>query len=124
MLDAVCRFCAERVFGPDRAALLAVDLAGGDDRAAAARQTERERLERVVADLVRRRRGLVRQAQGGDPDDPFTKAPRHGCNGLEKEKRTALSAVCDLDTADAADTARPGPADIALLDALHRHTQG
>jgi site-specific DNA recombinase len=54
VLDAVARFYADRVFGPDRAAALTADLATLDDRAAAEHQAQRERLQRTIADPTRR----------------------------------------------------------------------
>ena len=118
MLDAVARFFADRVFGPQRRAILATDLAGTDDRAARERQAERERLQRITADVVRRQNSLLRQAQDGDPDDPFTKALRGTYNDLDAEKNAALATIAQLDAAEGARPGRPGAADIALLDAL------
>ncbi|MQB01402.1 MAG: hypothetical protein GEU78_14110, partial [Actinobacteria bacterium] len=118
ILDAIGRFFTDRVFGPDRRHLLAADLDQTDDHAARQRQAERERLQRMLADLTRRQESMIRQAQDGDPDDPFTKALRTSYNDLEKQKTTALAAVADLDAADDAELTRPGPDDAALLDAL------
>jgi site-specific DNA recombinase len=71
VLDAVARFYADRVFGPDRVAALTAELATVEDRAAANRQTERERLQRRIADLTRRQTTLLRQAQDlVDANDP------------------------------------------------------
>ena len=116
VLDAVCRFYAERLLGPDRQALLEADLAGSDDRDTAARTAERERHQRAIADLTRRQDALIRQAQDADPDDPFTKALRSSYNDLEKEKKAALTAIGLLDQTHT--TRGHGPADAALLDQL------
>ncbi|CRK59350.1 Site-specific recombinase [Alloactinosynnema sp. L-07] len=118
ILDAVTRFFADRVFGPQRHAILAADIAGIDDRATHERHTERERLQRALADLTRRQNSIMRQAQDGDPDDPFTKALRGTYNDLEAERTGTLAAITQLDAADDAEPSRPGAADIALLDAL------
>ncbi len=118
VLDAVSQFYADRVFGALRQELLAADIAGIDDRATRRRQAERERLQRIVEDLTRRQNSVLRQAQDGDPDDPFTKALRNTYNELENEKSAAVSDIAQLDAADKTKPGRPADADIALLDAL------
>jgi site-specific DNA recombinase len=119
LLDALARFYAERVFGPDRAAALAADLATIDDRAATDRHTQRQRLQQKIADITRRQAALLRQAQDiTDPEDPWTKGLRTSYNDLDAEKTAALTAVAELDTADHAEPGRPHPSDIALLDQL------
>jgi site-specific DNA recombinase len=118
LLDAVGRFFADRVFGPRRQQLLAAQLATVDTRAAQARQTERERLQRQLADITRRQESVLRQAQDGDPDDPFTKALRGSYNQLDAEKTAVLAVIADLDTADQAEPHRPTRDDATLLDAL------
>ncbi len=116
--DAITHFFADRVFGADRRDTLAADLDGIDDRAARERQSERERLQRVIADVTRRQNSVLKQAQNGDPDDPFTKALRSTYNDLDAEKTAALSVIAQLAAADDAEPHRPGTTDIALLDAL------
>jgi DNA invertase Pin-like site-specific DNA recombinase len=118
VLDAVARFFADRVFGPQRREILAADLAGIDNRAAHQRQAERERLQRVVADVARRHNSILRQAQDGDPDDPFTKALRGTYNELDAEKSAALATIADLDAADETQPGRPSTTDVTLLDTL------
>lgn len=118
VLDAVSQFYADRVFGILRHELLAADIAGIDDRAARQRQTDRERLQRTVENLTRRQDSVLRQAQDGDPDDPFTKALRNTYNELETEKTAAVSDIDQLNAANQAEPCRPADADIALLDAL------
>jgi site-specific DNA recombinase len=118
LLDAVSRFFAERVFGPHRRDLLAAELASVDTRAARARQVERERLQRQLADIARRQDSVLRQAQDGDPDDPFTKALRGSYNQLEAQKTAALAVIASLDAADEAEPHRPTRGDASLLDAL------
>jgi site-specific DNA recombinase len=109
---------ADRIFGPHRRDILAADLAGIDDRVTRDRHSERERLQRAVADVVRRQHSILRQAQDGDLDDPFTKALRGTFNDLEVEKKTALAAIADLDAVDQTEPGLPSAADVALLDAL------
>src|SRR5215470_12344699 len=119
ILDAVSRFFADRVFGPQRREILTADLAGIDDQAARTRQTERQRLQRVIADVARRQNSILRQAQDSDdPNDPFTKALRGTYNDLEAQKTATLATITQLDTADQTEPSRPNDTDIALLDAL------
>ncbi|WP_280358664.1 hypothetical protein [Nocardia otitidiscaviarum] len=119
VLDAVSKFYANRVFGTHRQHLLAADIASIDDRAAKQRQAERERLQRSLDDPHRRQNSVLRQAQDGDPEDPFTKALRDTYNDLEREKPATLAAIAQLDVDDRADPGRrPATADVAVLDAL------
>ncbi len=118
VLHAVSRFFADRVFGAQRREILAADLHGVDDRATRQRQAERERLQRALADIARRQNSILRQAQDGDPDDPFTKGLRGSYNELEAQKNATLAAVTELDVADGAEPGRPSADDAALLDAL------
>ncbi|GAB4588989.1 hypothetical protein Ntsu_68210 [Nocardia sp. IFM 10818] len=118
VLDAVSQFYADRVFGPLRHELLTADIEGIDDRAARQRQADRERLQRTVNDLARRQSAVLRQAQDGEPDDPFTRALRNTYNELETEKSAAASEIAQLEAADQAEPGRPADTDVALLDAL------
>jgi DNA invertase Pin-like site-specific DNA recombinase len=120
VLEAVSGFYADRVFGPHRQDLFAADLAGVDGHAAKQRDAERERLQRVLADLARRQSNVMRQAQDGDPNDPFTQGLRQTYNNLEAERRAALATVAKLDAADQAAPDRPTAADASLLDDLPR----
>jgi hypothetical protein len=110
ILDAVSAFYTDRVFGPQRRELLAAEVAGTEDRETRQRDADRERLQRALADLARRQNNVLRQAQDGDPDDPFTHGLRRTYNDLEAERRSALAAVAELDAAEQAAPARPGPA--------------
>jgi DNA invertase Pin-like site-specific DNA recombinase len=118
ILGAVSAFYADRVFGPHRRDLLAADLATVDDRETRQRDTDRDRHQRALADLTRRQHNVMRQAQDGDPDDPFTQGLRHTYNDLETQRRTTLAAIAELDAADNAAPARPTADDAGLLDAL------
>ncbi|WP_156096587.1 recombinase family protein [Amycolatopsis jejuensis] len=118
IVDAVSQFVAERVFGPQRREMLAADLDGLDDHVALQRQADRERLNRVVTDLARRQASVLRQAQEGDPEDPFTQGLRTTYNELETQKKAAITAIADLDAADEVEPGKPGEDSIALLDAL------
>jgi hypothetical protein len=118
ILDAVTRFFGDRVFGPDRRAILAADLGSVDDHAARERQAERDRLERTLASVTRRQATVLRQAQDGDPDDPFTKALRGTYNELEADKTTTLAAITAIDSAAETEAPQPSTTDIDLLDAL------
>jgi site-specific DNA recombinase len=85
------------VFGPDRAAALAADLATVDDRAATERQQQRAALQQRIADITRRQAALLHQAQSiTDPDEPWASGLRSGYNDLNAEKTAMLAAVADL----------------------------
>ncbi|GAB2954170.1 hypothetical protein GCM10023080_011220 [Streptomyces pseudoechinosporeus] len=115
ILEAISAFLSNRVFGPERRELLAAELASVDDRAARQRQTERDRLQRTLDGLSHRQENILRQAETGDPGDPFTKGLRESYNRLEAEREATLA---ELDAADAAEPARPTPEDADLLDGL------
>ena len=115
ILEAITRFFADRVFGPHRRDIVAADLDGIHDRTERERQFERERLQRVVADVTRRQSSVLRQAQNGDRDDPFATALRSTYNDLDAEKTAALSLIAQL---DATDEAGPSGSGAALLGAL------
>lgn len=116
VLDAVARFFAERVFGPDRRTMLQAEVSSIDDRAASDRAAEQGRLERQLADIERRQEATLRQAIDGDPNDPFTKALRTTYNDLEKAKQRCLSALTALGEKAPPATMRGATPD--LLDAL------
>jgi len=118
ILDAVSHVYTARVFGPHRRELFAADLARVDDRETRQREADRERLQRTLADLARRQNNIMRQAQDADPDDPFSQGLRQTYNTLETERRTALTAIAELDAADQAGPPRPTAEDVDLLDAL------
>jgi site-specific DNA recombinase len=118
VLDAVARFFADRVFGRQRRAILTTDLATIDNQQAHARDADRQRLHRRLADIARRQNSILRQAQDGDPDDPFTRALRSTYNDLDAERLTTLSALATLDATDPTAPARPDAAEVDLLDAL------
>jgi site-specific DNA recombinase len=90
ILGTLSQFLADRIFGPHRRDILAADLNGLDDHANQQRQVERERLRRVLADPTRRQASVLRQAQDGDPDDPFAQGLRTTYNELEKQQKAAL----------------------------------
>jgi site-specific DNA recombinase len=118
VLDAVSGFYGDRVFGVDHWAILTTDLATLDDREALAWDAERGRLQRTLADLVRRQDPVMRQAQDGNPDDRFTRALRGTYNDLDAERTAALAAIASQDAADMAAPAHPDAGDVDLLDAL------
>ncbi len=115
---AIADFYAERVFGRSRITLLTADMASYDDRAAQERDAERGRLHKKTDDLTRRQANLLRQAQDGDPDDPFTQGLRATYNQLDAERKITEAKIHELDEADAAEPDRPGPDNLRLLDAL------
>ncbi len=58
-----------------------------------------ERLDRTLIEIKARQHRIRRQAQIGDPDDPFTRDLREDCNQLENEKNTTLLELAELDAA-------------------------
>ncbi len=118
LLDAVGRFFAERIFGPDRTSILEADLATVDDTAARAREEDRERLQRQLVEIERKQDALLRQAQDGAPDDPFAKALRQNYNELAANKNTVQAEMVQLDAQDIETPAPPTPSDLSLLDAV------
>ncbi len=118
LLDAVSAFYADRVFGPHRRDLLAADLTTVDDRESRQREAERDRLQRALADLVRRQDNVMRQAQDCDPDDPFGQGLRQTYNQLDTQRRATLTAITELDAAAQTQPVHPSAADVDLLDAL------
>ena len=115
---AIAEFYTERVFGRSRVALLTADMASYDDRAAQERAAERARLQKKIDDLVRKQGNLLRQAQEGDPDDPFTQGLRSQYNQLDADRKITAAKIAELDEADQAEPDRPGPESLDLLDAL------
>ncbi|GAA5109076.1 recombinase family protein [Haloechinothrix salitolerans] len=116
LLDEVCAFYAERVFGPDRRALLLADIPAADDQATREREAQCKRLQRTLADITRRQDAILRQAQTGDPDDPFTKALRSTYNDLESQKAASSAAITKLSENN--NRHQITDDDLAVLDAL------
>lgn len=119
VLDAVNTVFNDSVFGPDRHTVLAAELATADTTQAERRSVERERLQRVLADIARQQAAIMTQARAGDPNDPFTQALRTDYNELDSRKNTTLAVIAQLDTEDGNDP-HPLPSldEIALLDEL------
>lgn len=120
LLEALDSFYNDRVFGPHRRELLAAELDGLDDTAAQQRQHERERHQRVLADITRRQHNLMRQAQDAEPGDPFAAGLRDSYNQLEADRIATLATIDQLDAQGTNEPAKPTAADAALLDALPR----
>ncbi|MGY6651472.1 zinc ribbon domain-containing protein [Amycolatopsis sp. TRM77291] len=104
VLDAVAKFFADRVFGPDRRTILEADLADVDDHATAERESGRDRVQRKLAEIAKQQASILKQAQRGDPDDPFTAALRDRYNNLPKEEKQLQAKITELDEADLAAT--------------------
>ena len=117
ILDAITRFYAERCSArPGR---------HSRRRPGHRRRPRRRRTPATTSgaatthcETIRRRAALLRQAHDiTDPDDPWAKGLRRSYNDLDAET-AALTAVADLDTADAAEPTRSDPGDVTLLDQL------
>jgi site-specific DNA recombinase len=72
IMTQVNQFFAERVFGPQRHTLFLADLDTVEDTARQERAAQRQRLQRKLADTVRKQNNVLRQAEDADPTDPFT----------------------------------------------------
>ena len=116
LLEAICRFYADRLFGPERRAILEAQLACADDTADREREAERERRTKLLGTITRQQESILRQAREGDPDDPFTRGLRQSYNDLEKQKKETEAAVAKLDATEA--PSRPTTADLGRVDAL------
>jgi hypothetical protein len=116
LLEAICRFYADRIFGAERRAILEQDLGRIDDTAVQEREAERTRQQKLLATIARQQDSIMKQAREGDPDDPFTTGLRQSCNDLESRKNASLAAIARLDKAD--QSAGPKTADLGRLEAL------
>ncbi len=116
LLEAICRFYADRLFGTRRRAILEAELGGVEDAADRGREAERARRQKLLATIARQQHSIMRQAREGDPDDPFTRGLRESYNDLESQKNASLAAIAELDTAD--QSAGSKEADLSLLEAL------
>jgi site-specific DNA recombinase len=120
LLPAIHQFFAQRVFGPDRAALLAADLpaTAADDQARRDRQSAA--LHKRLSQIDSAENAHAREIEGlshlDDPHAPAVTALRSrvlaGFTELEDER-----AAINTQLADLAKTGT-GPGDPALLDAL------
>ncbi len=116
LLEAVCRFYADRLFGPERRAILETELGGVDGTAARERAAERTRQQKLLATLARQQDSVLKQACEGDPDDPFTRGLRQSYNDLESRKTASLAIIEQLDAADL--PAEQTATDLSRLEAL------
>jgi hypothetical protein len=118
VLESVAAFYADRLFCLQRRQLYQAMLAGSEDHASQVRDSEGERLQRILADVARRQDNPLRQVQECDPSDPFARGLRQTCGGLEAQRAATLAVAADLDRAEAAEPDRPRTDDVALLDRL------
>jgi hypothetical protein len=120
LLPAIHQFFAERVFGPDRAALLAADLpaSAAEDQARRDRQAAalNKRLRKIDAAENAHAREIESLAHLDDPHAAAVTALRPRVlarfTELEEERAQISAQLADLAKTD------PGPGDPALLDAL------
>jgi hypothetical protein len=120
LLPAIHDFFAQRVFGPDRATLLAADLptTAADDQARRDRQTAAlgKRLRQIDAAENAHAREIESLAHLDDPHAPAVIALRSRVlarfTELEDERTAINTQLADLAKTDS------GPGDPALLDAL------
>jgi site-specific DNA recombinase len=120
LLPAIHDFFATRIFGPDRAALLAADqpASAADEQARRDRQAAalNKRLRKIDAAENAHAREIESLAHLDDPHAPAVTALRSRVlarfTELEDERTTINTQLADLAKTD------PGPGDPALLDAL------
>jgi site-specific DNA recombinase len=120
LLEVIRQFFAERVFGPDRATLLAADLpaTAADDQARRDRQSTAlaKRLRQIDAAENAHAREIEALAHLDDPHAPAVIALRSRVlarfTELEDERTQINTQLADLAKTDT------GPGDPALLDAL------
>jgi site-specific DNA recombinase len=115
---AVEQAFSEFLFHPQRRELLTGDMNDAEQRARQERAERRERLQRRTADLARRQDNVLRQAEDGDPNDPFTQGLRQRYNDIQTERQLVLDEITALDTQDAAEPRQADEADLDVLDAL------
>ncbi len=110
ILDALRGFMAERVFGPERLALLAEELASSAGVADREREAELGRLqaeaERIEQSL---RRQALRLEEHDDPEHPVVKLATQRIEELSGQEKSVAAALADL---EAARPAGPTPAEI------------
>jgi site-specific DNA recombinase len=120
ILPAIHQLFAERVFGPDRATLLAADLpaSAADDQARRDRQTAtlHKRLRKIDAAENAHAREIETLAHLDNPHAPAVTALRSRTLARFTELEDERTQI-NTELADLAKTG-PGPGDPALLDAL------
>ncbi len=107
---------AERVFGPDRRALIEQQIPASHAEAAEQRDRHRDRLTRELARIDLAQRSQITQIETLDPASTAAQAMRARCYErfaeLQAERETTQAQLADLDHATARDDAA------ALLDDL------
>jgi site-specific DNA recombinase len=81
-------------------------------------------LRRRTADLARRQYNVLRQAEDGDPNDPFTQGLRQRYNDIQAERHLVLDEITALDTQDATEPRQASETDLTQLRIeIHYQTQ-
>lgn len=113
LLAAIGDFYAQRVFGPDRRAMLSADLATVDDRQARARDAERDRHQRALANSTAASRTC--SAKRKTPDPTTRSAPRYApattsstSSGTKSSTRWPTSTSRNTTSRDPPSPATPG----------------
>lgn len=118
LLDAVAAFLADRVFGPERRAILDAQLAGMDTGEADEQEAQRTQLQKAMDGLVKKQESVLGQAMNGDPDDAFTKALRGRYNDLEAQRADLAAKLAAVDESAGTPPDKPSHDALSLLDAL------
>jgi hypothetical protein len=117
MMDALCQFFDQYVFGPDRAALLATQLPADAGTQASQQTRQITHLQTELARIDTAERGLISELEApADPADPATQAYRARIRARYAElyaERTKTEAALT-----AVKAATPAGTDSTLLDKL------
>lgn len=126
LLTAINAFFADRVFGPERRALLAAEMGDADRRAEQSHRDAEEALRHGVADVERRLERLMRTLEDNDdPDGLVFNRVRQRLGELEasQAKLAALAALEAEPPTSSGDPwlSMPSVLAVDLLDAPHDH---
>jgi DNA invertase Pin-like site-specific DNA recombinase len=115
LAEAVHSFFSERIFGPDRRALLADDLVAEQPRQGQDVEAARAALRRALADNAKRQDRLVRSLEErDDPTGALADRVNNRLAELEAERGQTIAKLDALETATMSGTVQ----DIDLLDML------
>ncbi len=97
LIDAVHDLFKRRVFGPERHALLAVELPRSSEQAETEWESRCRALRKGVTDLVRKQDRLIAQIEDCDADEEFSRRLRARFAELETERRTKAQELAEIE---------------------------
>jgi site-specific DNA recombinase len=101
LLAAITEFFTQRILGPDRSAVLALDLGTVDHRADADRASKLDALRKSLDDNRNRQDRLIRTLETqDDPDGGVFTRVQDRLRELEVDRRTKLDALANLEGPD------------------------